>query len=48
LSQTFRVRRFAQIGTGDFELQIAKHLGDAAHANPADTDKMHAPDTITH
>ena len=34
--------RTLEVGAGDLVAQVQQHLGDAAHADAADTDKMNA------
>src|SRR5690606_21648908 len=37
-------RRGADVRTGDFVAEVEQHLGDTAHAHPADADEMDAAD----
>ena len=40
--QAMRDRRRLQVGAGNLVAEVQQHLGDAAHADAADADEMHA------
>src|SRR5690606_27998754 len=46
--QTLRYAVTGQVGTADAESKIQQHLGDAAHAGAADTDKMNVLHSMFH
>ena len=43
--QTLGTGRHLEVRAGHLVTQVEQHLGDSAHADPADTDEMDATDT---